>query len=133
MSNSIGPYDLLFLHGHPEPPRKGTLVIARPGVEGNALWRDVAHGRPFKMRSVDDVADLYDGRVAYNNYLGLIGQDPMDMVWEDQAMSDEGFLVCVLDVRLIDLHAIATPVGGRDPNNAARLECEWDLVSVLMV
>ena len=132
MQNAIGPAEFLFLRGHPEPPRRGALLIARPGVKGNAVWLDVKHGRPFKMRSMIDCYDLYEGRVIHNNYCELIGDNPMNLVWEGQSMSEEGFMVCVLDVRIVDLHAIAMPCGGfDDANNQARLECEWDLLPVL--
>jgi hypothetical protein len=134
MENAIGEYEFLFLHGQIEPPRHNCLVLARAGVKGNSVWLDEKHGQSFKLRSVLDVYDLYDGRVAYNNYLELIGKDPMELIQNEQSASDEGFLVVVLDVKLIDLRAMETPCGGfDDANNRARLECEWELLSVLNI
>lgn len=132
MQNAIGQYEFILFRGQVEPPRKGCLVIARPGVPGNSVWRDVEHGRPFKLRSVVDVFDVGGGHWLYDTeYLPLIGEDPQELIWEGYAMSAEGFKVIVLDVRIVDLHAIETPCGGfDDANNRARLECEWDLQPV---
>jgi hypothetical protein len=131
MQNSIGTHEFLHLHGHIEPPRKSCLVLARAGVEGNSAWLDVKHGVPFRLRSVVDCADIYEGRVFYNNYLEAIGGNPVDVVWEDQSADDEGFKCVVLDVKLIDLHLILNSVGGFSDYSTARLECEWMLVSIL--
>jgi hypothetical protein len=130
MQNSIAQFEFIALHGHPEPPRENTIVIGRAGVRGNSVWLDAEHGRPFKLRSVTDCSDIKEGRWGYEEYRKLIGGDPVELVWEDQPMSAEGFKVIVLDVHLIDLHAIVTPVGGFNPDNQALLTCEWDLFSI---
>lgn len=130
MRNAIGEHEFLILSGQPDPPRKACAVMQRAGVPGTAVWTDAPRGRPFRMRSVVDVLDLPVGRQTYKQYCDTIGTDPVPLVWEDVEMTGEDWKVIVLDVRLIDLHAIETPVGGFDEASRARLECEWDLIAV---
>ena len=130
MTNSIGEFQFLALHGDPEPLKEQTVVLARPGVTGVAVWKTGVRGVRFTLRSVVDAESFEAARQLFADYKGSIGQDPVSLIWSDLALDGEGFQVIVLDVRPASIRGILGGVGGLNPPSLGWCECDWDLVAV---
>jgi len=130
MTNSIGQFEFLALHGNPEPLKEQTVLESRPGVEGVAVWKTSPRGVRFTLRSAVDAESLLAARWLYSQYKELIGADPVELVWSDLAMAGEQFEVIVLDCRPVQIKAIIGGVGGLYPPSTGWCECDWDLVAV---
>lgn len=132
MTSSIGQFEFLTLHGNPEPLKEQTVLASRPGVAGVAVWTVSPRGVRFTLHSIVDAANLLAARQLFVQYKTLIGADPVELTWYDQAMADEPeqFKVIVLDVRPTQIKAIIGGVGGLNSPSAGWCECDWDLVAV---
>ena len=124
--------DLYFvwLHGSPEARKQQVYVDARTGVEGCALWLKGVRPEKFTLRSGVDVESFTGAANLYKQYRELIGTDPVDLVWSGWDSAVDGYRVCVLDVRRVDVSGLLASVGGINPPSAAWLECDWDLIAV---
>ena len=130
MTNSIGDFQFLALHGDPEPLKEQTTLLSRPGVDGVAVWKTGVRGVRFTLRSVVDAESFAAARQLFADYRDSIGQDPVDLVWSDLSLAGEGFQVIVLDVRPAGIRAILGGVGGLNPPSTGWVEADWDLVAV---
>ncbi len=130
VENWIGAHQFLTLGGEVEHVQRGVEVLQRPGVAGVALWRDAARGRQFTLRSAVDQPSLAQAIHTVENYCDLVGDDPVDVVWNGVALSALDVLYAVLAVRVVRTIAIRTAVGGLNPPSLAFLECDWDLIAI---
>ena len=130
MTNSIGQFEFLALHGNVEPLKEQTVVLSRPGVTGVAVWKTGTRGVRFTLRSVVDAESFEAARQLFADYKGSIGQDPVELVWSDLSLAGEGFQVIVLDVRPANIRGILGGVGGLNSPSLGWCECDWDLVAV---
>jgi len=130
MANSIGSFEFLTLSGNHEPLKQECVVMSRPGVNGVAVWLTGGRGAKLTLRSAVDAADLEAARDLYVAYTGLIGADPVALVWCNLYAADENFNVIVLDVRPVSIKAIMGGVGGLNPPSLGWCECDWDVIAV---
>lgn len=130
VENWIGPHQFLTLEGLPEHVQAGVEVLQRPGVAGVALWRDAERGRQFTLRSAVDQASIAAAVQTAENYCALVGDDPVDVIWNGFTLSALDVLYAVLAVRVVRTIAIRTAVGGLNAPSRAFLECDWDLIAI---
>jgi hypothetical protein len=130
MTHSIGAFTFVTLAGDPSPLKQQTLVLARPGVDGVAVWLLGTRGEKFTLRSAVDAGSFSDARGLFTQYKALIGGDPVKLVWNGLKMEDETFAVIVLDVRPVSIRRILGGVGGLNAPSQGWCECDWDLVAV---
>jgi len=129
--NRIGQFLFLVLLGQPEVHDKQTVsLVSRPGVDGVGLWLRGSRGRQFTMRSKVDAVNLAAARALYAQYHGLVGEDPVEMVWAGCSSTAEGYKVAVIDVRPVGVRGILGGVGGLHPPSRGWAEYEWDLVAI---
>jgi len=128
--NQIGPFYFLSLSGQIEGLKAELEVLARPGVAGVGLWNTGRRGRPYTVRSEVDAQDEGQARDMYGAYTQLIGADPVPIVWLNLALGYEGYLVAVLDVRLLDIRRLGGATPGLNPPSAGFIACEWDLIAI---
>ncbi len=135
MTDAIGQFEFLYLAGNVEPIKEQLLVLARPGVDGLAFWKQGIRGQPFALRSGIDCPShtIAEQLMAY--YVQLIGDDPVELVMAGVNYSELGAVFKVLDVRKAALRGIAFDVGGMNSPQSgsvpkALLECDWLLTCV---
>lgn len=132
LQQKIGTFEFLDLVGNPEQVKRQIAALARAGVDGHTLIDEGSRGTPFTLLSRVDQEDFEAGRATYGEYCGLIGGDPVDLVWQDLEMTiPESFQVVVLNVVQRTLQALAWgSSGGLNPPSLAWLECEWYLLAI---
>lgn len=130
--SSIGEFQFVSLTGEVGPPTEQIgPPIVRPGVDGVGLWKTGQRGRPFRLRSAVDYADLDTARNKLSQYRALIGADPILLKQDGYDFDGEGnFKVAVLDVRATQLRKVETTAGGLNPPSNAKLVCEWTLIAI---
>jgi hypothetical protein len=134
--NAIGSFEFLSLTGQVAPPSTRLELIQRPGIPGSGV-RDLNYlSVPFKLRSIVDVASVWEGQILLVDYDAIKGtvvtliKDGVDFSDPLQAGMIGPWSVLVLDVRLEALHATLAAVGGISLPSGAVLVCQWDLVAV---
>lgn len=127
----LGDFEFLSLD-FPGLFKERPLVLDRPGVEGSAVWLTGKRGKLFTVRSTVDCRDLTDATMLLTEYRDSIGGDPVDMVWDNQAVTTEETKIVVLDVRTVPgrVFRMAGATPGLRPPSLAWLEVEWDLILV---
>ena len=80
-NNTIENHDFLALFGHPDLPKQILEIISRNGVEGVAVRKLNKKSRPFTVTSQVDAKTISDGRKRFRDYLKLVGDDPVEMMW----------------------------------------------------
>jgi hypothetical protein len=127
----IGEFEFLDLVGFPEQVKRQISAIPRAGVDGHTIIDEGSRGKPFTLTSRVDQQDLAQARATYAEYCTLIGDDPVELVWQNIDLSVENFLVVVLDVVPRAMHALAWgSAGGLHPPSLAWLECDWQLLAL---
>lgn len=129
----IGPFSFVSIDGQPDIQKKRLMVDERPGVEGIAVWDQLAKGRPFSVGTLVDVADIEAGRDQFDSYREEIGKRKLGITKDDINYVGLGAMFVVLDVTIVSLVAAKTIVGGlnvNDGDSGALLRCRWDLVAV---
>lgn len=133
-TNRIGEFDFVTLHGSPERLREQILVMARPGVEGVALWKTNQRGIDFTLRSFVDVESFAEADALFEDYLDSIGEDPVGLEWSGVEQAARGFNVCVLEVNRVRQSEVLIDTGGllaSSPGGGkAFLECDWKLIAI---
>lgn len=134
MANRIGEFEFVTLLGSPEKLREQIIVMARPGVEGVALWKTNRRGIEFTLRSLVDLESFAEADATYEEYLDLIGEDPVGLEWSGVEQAERGYSVCVLEVARVRQGELLIDVGGlldSDPGGGkAFLECDWKLIAI---
>lgn len=131
-TNSIGNFAFIALHGDPAPPREQLEVSARPAVEGVTVTRTGKRGVPFRMRSQVDQASYETARATYRQYVDLIRDDPQVLIQGGVVSTSEFYKVQVLDVRAVRIGPIKSASGGLNSPSLGWLECDWDLIAILI-
>ena len=127
MTNQIAGYDFIELEGHPEVPRSQLTVLTRAGVDGFTIINEGMRGTPFVLRSKVDCQSMLAGEQSYRELCELIGDDPVEITWQD---IDLELSYAVLDVKKVVLRALVGAVGGLNYPSLAWLECDWTLIAV---
>jgi hypothetical protein len=128
--NRIGQFDFLTLYGAPHGLSEQLLVDRRAAVAGVAIWKQGLSGTPFQLQSYVDAPDFAEARAYHDQYLGLKGADPVDLVYGGIALTSASLLVAVLDVRLIRVQSLAIMVGGLNPPSRGAIRCNWQLIAI---
>lgn len=130
MLNSIGQFVFLMLSPAPEIIRRELAVIARQGVDGIALMRTGIRGRPFTVRTGVDAENAIDAQAALANYQGLIGADPVNVVYAGLDYAAYGCVYAVRDIRPFPVKGMLGAAGGLFPPSFAWVEAEWTLIPI---
>jgi len=127
--NSIGDFRFLSLT-LPDNVKQRVIVSTRPGVPGAALWLTGTRGLPFEATSKVDAPSLAGAIGLLRQYEELIGQDPVDMVWNDIPVTDGGTQLAVLGVAPIAgrVFRLASSTGGLHPPGYGWIEARWNLI-----
>jgi len=128
--NRIHNFHFVTLNDIPGTLREEVLVLARAGVDGQAIWKTGLRGNVFTLRSAVDAPSFADARLYLTQYQELIGADPVDLVWGGLVMTGEQIKVAVKSVRPTRLISLANSVGGINPPSYGWIECEWELVPI---
>jgi len=131
VENRIGTHEFIELEGNPETVKRQVMALVRAGVDGTTLVDEGRRGPPFTLRSKVDMPDLLEARAAYASYCELIGDDPVELVWQDLDLASESLLVAVLNVT----QEVCVPLafassGGLNPPSLGWLECTWTLIAI---
>ena len=130
--HKIGDQQFTFLSGPPENVRMDLEITARPGAPGVGIYRTGIRGRPITVRSDVDLEDKPAALERWDEYLQMIGQDPVDMIWHDlSAGTNRSIKVVVLNVQLVEITSLLSAVGGinvDDGDPCTWLSCGWDLI-----
>jgi hypothetical protein len=128
--DQIGEFQFVSMSRMPEIVRQSLAVVARPGVDGVAVWKTGERGKPFTIRTLVDCFNVLDGLDTWRSYRDLIGEPPQTAVWADLNFDVSNLRFFVLDVRLAANRRILASDGGLLENAGAILECDWDLLPV---
>ena len=131
-TNSIGSFSFIALLGDLVPPREQLEVSARPAVEGVTVTRTGKRGMPFRLRSQVDQASYAAARATYRQYVDLIRDDPQVLIQGGVVSTSEFYKVQVLDVRAVRIGPIKSASGGLFAPSLGWLECDWDLIAILI-
>lgn len=125
----IGDHEFLSL-SFPSPVKERPLAMDRPGVTGSAIWLTGERGKPFTVRSTCDAYHLNHAIELFLEYRTLIGQDPVDLIWNDYHVTDENTKVAVLDVRRVPdrIFRMAGATQGLNPPSLGWIEADWELL-----
>lgn len=132
-TNSIGDFSFIALLGNREPPRQQLEIEARPSVDGLTIIRTGSRGTPFRLRSQVDAVSYNAAWTTFRQYLNLTNSDPVVLTQGGIVSTSEGFKVQVLDVRPVRIGPIKTSSGGLNAPSLGWVECDWDLVAVVLV
>lgn len=124
----IGSFQFLNLVAPPDFTKESVMIQVREGVDGALLKTTGRRGQPQRWVSTVDVPALSAAPYLFNEYLTLIGADPVPIVWASIPL--EGQLFAVLDVRPILMKRVIGSVGGLNAPSLAILECEWFLFPI---
>jgi len=127
MSNAIGEFEFLSLHGQPlRPDDEQVLVCSRPGVDGVVLWLKGQRGRPFRLRAAVDCISFSQAVWLYGELLKLKDHDPVSLVWGGITMP---YQVSVIEVEPVERGSLLASVGGINPPSYGWAEYDFTLVS----
>ena len=132
-TNYIGDFSFIALLGNREPPRQQLEIEARPSVDGLTIIRTGSRGTPFRLRSQVDAVSYNAAWTTFRQYLNLTNSDPVVLTQGGIVSTSEGFKVQVLDVRPVRIGPIKTSSGGLNAPSLGWVECDWDLVAVVLV
>lgn len=132
MINRIGDFNFLQFVGGPEFPSGDIEIVARPGVDGVALWFTGVRGKPFSIVSLVDAPDLIGAYDLYEQYNRIVGAGVQNMVWRNVGLVGYGIVFAVLMVRPLQIRQVAKFVGGFNNNPTAICRCEWTLLPVAL-
>lgn len=131
MSYSLGVFN--FINMTPAPPR--TLqrwgAEMRPGVDGVLLWDTGRRGAPFVCQTVVNAATLPAAQQVYAYYQESSIAGPLPIVWNGVLIADT--LYKVLDVRLVELRAVAGIGGVVNGPSYGLLRAEWELYPIAVL
>ena len=123
-TSMIGPYTFISMSRCPSSPNQRLALETRAGVNGTAIWKVVAGGHAFQVRTVVD-ALTFDAAVStFRAYETLIGSGALPIIYGGQSMP---YLVAVLHVEPDDVAATAIGVGGRLGNSQGIVRATWTL------
>lgn len=125
----IGQFAFIALDGQPDIPKPSVSVVARPGVDGLGFFQTGTRGQPFVLRSFTDASDFGFARALASQYTTLIGTI-QPCVWSGLPMAADGVYVMVIDVRPVEVRAVAGGYGVTVETPGAICVCEWLLVAV---
>lgn len=125
----IGQFAFISLDGNPDIPKPSVELVARPGVNGLGFFQTGTRGQPFPLRSFTDADTFQTARFLASAYTTLIGTI-QPLVWSGLPMAADGIYVEVLDVRPVDVRAVAGGLGVTVENPGAICVCDWFLVAV---
>lgn len=128
LTNTLGPFAFLEIMGDPQFPTGDIDLVARPGVNGFALWFTGVRGKPFSLMSLVDAPTLGDAYDLYDQYRFLIGAGLQALTWRNINMTSVSIMFAVLDVRPLQIRQVAKFVGGLNSNPGAICRCEWTLI-----
>lgn len=131
-TNSIGNFSFIALLGDPMPPREQLEVAARAAVEGVTVTRTGKRGVPFRLRSMVDQESYTAARATYLQYVDLIRDNPQSLIQGGIDSTSQQYKVQVLDVRAVRIGPLKSPVGGLNSPSLGWLECDWDLIAILI-
>ena len=124
----IGPFQFVNLVAPPDFTKQSVMIQVREGVDGALLKTTGVRGAPQRWLSMIDTATLDWAALLYNDYLGLGGADPVNVVWSSIPLV--GQLYAVLHVRPLRMQRVLGSVGGLNPPSLAILECEGTLFPI---
>ena len=127
--NAIGNFSFQSLSRPPEAPRQTVELESRSGVDDVAVWRTGIRRDPFAVVSVVDVATQAAGDILYRTYEGLVGGDPVTLVWAGVTIAAARYVV--LEVRLLENHKLLLGAGGLN-GGSVLLRAEWTLQPVIL-
>ncbi len=132
LTQRIGGFYFLALHGQVAPPSMRVEPVARPGIDGAAYWMLGVLGEPFVLRSQVDAVNLAYAQDAFDQYVLLKDAGPVILVKDslDFTTATNPWKVKVLEVRLAACRKIVACVGGLNPPSLALLEADWQLQAV---
>jgi len=132
LTNSIGGFEFIGLHGTPIYPAQTKRADDRPGADGTEFIISGKKGRPFNMISQVDAANYAAACYYLLQYQSLIDSAAVEMVQAGVSSSSLGFRVTVIDVQLNRPIFPCTGASGNrlNPPSFAFLEARWDLVAV---
>ena len=125
----IGNFAFIALDGQPDIPKPSVEVVARPGVNGLGFFQTGTRGEPFVLRSFTDASDFQFARFLASSYTQLIGTI-QPMIWSGLNMAADNIFVMILNVRPIEVRAVAGGMGVTVTNPGAICICEWLMVAV---
>ena len=128
--NYIGPFAFLEIQGNIEALKQEPLVLARPGVDGNAVWRTGQRSNRHTIRTRVDAYNVRSCEDFYALYCDLIGADPVDIMRAGVQLSPHGCLWAVLDVRKVAIRAHVGGSGGLHPPSYGWIDCDWDILAI---
>lgn len=115
----------LFIQMSPAPPsRKQRLLIeSRAGVDSFAFWQDAIRGQIYRPVTIRDTSTHALAQVLKNAYEGLVGGDPVPLVYADITYPD----VIVKDVE-VTISDQLIGIGGFNATVGALVRARWELV-----
>ena len=128
----IDEFPFLELRGMPDAVKRRLAIRDRAGVDGNSFKRTGRRGRMFTLHSRVDTAMFAETIPLFDEYCGLIGENPVDLVYGGIDFSESSTQFEVVDVRIRAMYAAVTGTGGLNPPSGGWLECDWDLVPVVI-
>ena len=106
--NRIGEFLFLTLKGEIQTKREHVRTLTRAGVEGIAFALDGIWGEPFDLESQLDHLSVVKADEAHQEYLELLGKDPVDLVYTSTTFGT----VKVVDIQQGGLETVGCMVGG---------------------
>ena len=126
----LGDFKFLGILGNHSPIKEIVNLAELPGIDGTAIIKEGAKGRPFMIRTWVDCAN-YGQAVGEYNYYTLMSNrnDPLELVICGVSSETLLYRVHVLDVRPVDIRACRLGGTGLNPPSLAYVEAEWDLIA----
>jgi hypothetical protein len=127
LTNQIGAYTFDSMEGNFQPVRERVEVVQRGGVDGTEVRRLGSSGRPFQIITKRFESTTATARTAFDNYKGLIGQNPVAITHHGVAYSGTW---AVLDVVNMGIAPRSSVVGSIVASPTVILIASWTLIQI---
>lgn len=128
--SAIGPFSFISMRGSPDPIKMRGELIMRPGVDGVGAIRHGRRGTPFVVETMSDATSKQAARSLFRLYTELVFADVQPIGWSGIDLTGEQFGVLVLDVRPVEIGALAGSTPGLYPPSLGYVIAQWDLVAI---
>jgi hypothetical protein len=112
----------------PSRPSQQSEVFTYPGTDYEGVRLRGLRTEPFERESIVDVPTAAAGRLLLLNYVSLIGQNNVQLVYHNWNFDNENIRVTVLDCQLSSLQRRLVIANALNQGNIVDLIVRWRLI-----
>lgn len=128
MADSIHNITFLTMRGVPQRAQQEWEAVARPGVNGTALWATGSRGEPYAVRTEEPILTYAAARLRNVEYVKLVNLGAVSISYGTTEFQQ---FAKVLAVRVIEVkRCVRVKIAGNPINYGAIVTAEWQLLPI---